>query len=123
MKKHYKHSFQQWSKQFASLLPLHQRQEDGWVHLPRLMNPDGRYPRFVRQCPTTMSLIPTLRLLAWETIAQPAPREWFGRPPVPPCAYIGAFLVKIDQKLPSLGHLRRFLVHHPALIWALGFPL
>jgi hypothetical protein len=70
-----------------------------------------------------MSLVPQLRLLPWEKIAQPSQREWFGRKPVPPVAYIGAFLVKIDQQLLSLGCLRRFLGQHPALIWALGFPL
>lgn len=123
MKKHYKQNFQQWSKCFASLLPLQERRNGEWVQLPRLMNPNGRLPRFVQECATTMSLIPRFRLLDWEAVGQPSPREWFGRRPVPPAAYIGAFLVKIDQKLPSLGHLRRFLTQHPALIWALGFPL
>ncbi len=123
MKKNYKHKVQQWSKRFASLLPLAPRSNGEYVHLPRLMWEDDHFPRFVQECPTTMSLIPKLRLLAWEKVAQVPGREWFGKQPVPPAAYIGAFLVKIDQKLSSLGHLRRFLVHHPALIWALGFPL
>jgi hypothetical protein len=87
------------------------------------MGTDEQVPRFVRECATTMALIPKFRLLAWEQIAQPVSCQWFGKQPVPLVAYIGAFLVKIDQKLPSTSHLRRFLVQHPALVWALGFPL
>jgi len=123
MKKNYKLKVQLWSKQFVSLLPLTQNKNGDFVHLPRFMCEYGRLPRFVRNCPTTMSIIPQLRFLAWETIATPPSREWFGKQPVPQVAYIAAFLVKIDQKLPSIGHLRRFLLQHPALIWALGFPL
>ncbi len=123
MNKNYKRKVQRWSKRFVSLLPLTQQKHGKFVHLPRLMCQSGRLPRFVRDCPTTMSLIPKLRLLAWETIATPPSREWFGKQPVPQVAYIAAFLLKIDQKLPSIGHLRRFLLQHPALIWAFGFPL
>jgi hypothetical protein len=123
MKKNYKLKVQLWSKRFTSLLPLAQHTNGELVHLPRFMCENGRFPRFVQECATTMSLIPKLRLLAWETIAHSPSREWFGRQPVSPVAYIGAFLVKIDQKLPSIGHLRRFLTQHPALIWTLGFPL
>lgn len=50
-------------------------------------------------------------------------KHWFGREPVAPATYIATFLVKVDQELPTLSALRRFLVSHPALVWALGFPL
>jgi hypothetical protein len=36
---------------------------------------------------------------------------------------VGAFLVKLDRQLPTFGRLHTFLREHPALIWALGFPL
>jgi hypothetical protein len=87
------------------------------------MCPDKQLPRFVCDCSTTMTLIAKFRLLAWEQMAQPIACQWFGKQPVPLVAYVAAFLVKVDQKLASTSHLRRFLVHHPALIWALGFPL
>ncbi len=32
-------------------------------------------------------------------------------------------LVKLDQRLASMGALRQYLVDHPALVWLLGFPL
>jgi hypothetical protein len=46
-----------------------------------------------------------------------------GEREVPLAAYIGAYLTKLEMHLPTFGHLRRFLVTHPALVWALGFPL
>lgn len=123
MKKDYMYSLRHWSKRFAALLPLSRYQTVTPVHLPRLMGSDEQMPRFVRECATTMALLPKFRLLAWEQIAQPVTCQWFGKHPVPLVAYVGAFLVKVDQKLPSTTHLRRFLVQHPALVWALGFPL
>ena len=123
MKKHYTYSLHRWSKRFASLLPLSRHNDVTPVHLPRLMCADDQLPRFVRECATTMAVIDKFRLLAWEQIAHPVSCQWFGKQPVPLVAYVGAFLVKIDQKLSSTSQLRRFLVQHPALVWALGFPL
>lgn len=123
MNQHYTYSLHRWSKRFVSLLPLSRQGSVAPAHLPRLMCQDEQMPRFVRECPTTMALITKFRLLAWEQMAQPVSCQWFGKQPVPLVAYVGAFLVKIDQKLASTSHLRRFLVQHPALVWALGFPL
>lgn len=52
--------------------------------------------------------------LEWQTA------EWRT---TPLAAYVGAYLVKLQQQLPTFGRLHRFLRDHPALIWALGFPL
>lgn len=123
MNQHYTYSLYRWSKRFVSLLPLSRQDAAAPAHLPRLMCQDEQLPRFVRDCPTTMALVAKFRLLAWEQMAQPLSCQWFGKQPVPLVAYVGAFLVKVDQKLASISHLRRFLVLHPALIWALGFPL
>lgn len=122
-KQHYKDDLRRWSKRFVSLLPLSRPGSGAPAHLPRLMCPDAQLPAFVRDCPTTMTLIAKFRLLDWEHVAQPVSCQWFGKQPVPLVAYVGAFLVKVDQKLASTSHLRRFLVQHPALVWALGFPL
>lgn len=122
-KQHYKDGLRRWSKRFVSLLPLSRPGAGTAVHLPRLMCLDEQLPAFVRDCPTTMGLITRLRLLDWEQMAQPVSCQWFGKQPVPLVAYVSAFLVKVDQKLASTSHLRRFLVAHPALVWALGFPL
>lgn len=92
-------------------------------YLPRLTWPDKQFPRFVHQCPTTISFVSRLRLLDWEKLPPPPQRNWFGRAPVPLAAYIGSYLVKLEQGMTSTGQLRQFLVAHPALVWALGFPL
>lgn len=123
MKNHYTYTVRRWSKRFISLLPLSPQHSVTPVHLPRLMCRDDQLPRFVRECATTMAFLTKFRLLAWEKMAHPISRQWFGKQPVPLVAYVGAFLVKVDQKLSSISHLRRFLGQHPALIWALGFPL
>ena len=123
MKQNYKHRLRCWSKRFASLLPYRQSGINMPVYLPRLMMVDEELPRFVCECATTMALIPAYRLLPWQEMIRSQHRQWFGQQNVPQVAYIGAFLVKISLKLPSISHLRRFLVAHPALIWALGFPL
>ena len=95
-----------------------QRQE-----VPRFLRREEQYPRFVRRCATTMDAIKWLRLLDWRVLPKDERHSCFGRQPVPLAAYVGAFLVKLDHQLPTVARLRRFLVAHPALVWALGFPL
>lgn len=90
--------------------------------IPRLCCPTEQLPLFVRRCPLTMQVQPWLSLMAWSAL----PEAKRGRPKqdsVPLAAYLGAFLVKLDQQLPTLAALHRFLVAHPALVWGLGFPL
>ena len=93
------------------------------THLPRLLLAERYQPRFVRQCRVTQALIPTLALLDWEQLPITLTNKRTGWRTVPLSAYVGAFLVKLDQQLPTFGRLHRFLREHPALIWALGFPL
>jgi len=42
---------------------------------------------------------------------------------MPYAPFVAACLVKLDQQLIYMSHLRRFLVAHPTLTWVLGFPL
>lgn len=92
-------------------------------HLPRLLLAERYHPRFVRHCQVAQSLIPKLQLLDWEQLPTTLAMQPVGERTVPLAAYVGAYLVKLDQNLPTLGALRRFLRQHPALVWALGFPL
>jgi hypothetical protein len=92
-------------------------------HLPRLLLDEQYQPRFVRQCPATQSLIPLLQLVDWEQLPTTLAARRTGWRTIPLSAYIGAFLVKLDRQLPTHASLRRFLRNHPALVWALGFPL
>lgn len=90
--------------------------------LPRFLAPRQQWPPFVQHCSVTRHLVQRLRLLDWSCVPQTT-ASCFGREPVPLAAYIGAFLLKLEQRLPTVAHLRRFLIAHPALVWALGFPL
>jgi hypothetical protein len=48
--------------------------------------------------------------------------DW-GTPAVPFASFAAACLVKLDQQLVYMSHLRQYLVDHPALVWVLGFPI
>ena len=91
-------------------------------HLPRLVLADRFQPRYVRRCPVTQRALAQLRLLDWELLPASLADRKQGERLVPLAAYIGAYLVRLDQQLPSFAALRRFLRDHPGLIWALGFP-
>ena len=92
-------------------------------HLPRLLQAQRYQPRFVRRCPVTQQTIAWLQLLDWEQLPTHLALRSVGERTIPLAAYIGAYLVKLDQQLPTFAALRRFLRDHPGLLWALGFPL
>jgi hypothetical protein len=92
-------------------------------HLPRFLLADRFQPRYVRRCPVTQAICEMLRLLDWEQLPHSLSLHRQGERSVPLAAYIGAYLVKIDQEISTFGKLRLFLRNHPALLWALGFPL
>jgi hypothetical protein len=48
--------------------------------------------------------------------------DW-GALTVPFASFMASCLVKLDQQLVYMSHLRQYLVEHPALVWVLGFPL
>lgn len=93
------------------------------AHLPRLVLHERFQPRYVRNCEVTQQLLPLLRHIEWEQLPTTLTWRCSGERTVPLAAYIGAYLVKAEHRLPTFGALRRFLREHPALIWALGFPL
>jgi len=49
-------------------------------------------------------------------------RNW-GRMTIPDAALTAAELIRLNEGLPSMGHLWRFLIEHPGFIWLLGFPV
>ena len=94
------------------------------LHSPlRFMTPAEQLPPFVRHCPTALEMMTLLQRFPWTALEPAVRKRWFGRTPVPLSAYIGAYLVKIALRIEMMARLRAFLVAHPALVWALGFPL
>ncbi len=80
-------------------------------------------PAFVRDCPTAMRCLELLGPLHWADLPErPLARNW-RQPTIAFSALAAAELIKLNEELPSLGHLRLFLEEHSSLIWLLGFPL
>ena len=92
-------------------------------YLPRVTWPDDQIPRFVQQCGLTWPIVQHLRLLDWERLPRPTRKQYFGQQPVPLPTYIATYLVKLICDIRTMGKMHHFLLAHPALVWALGFPL
>lgn len=105
-----------WRRQPSQLL------EQGTA-VPRFIDTSIRQPRYVRRCQVAQRYAKLLRLVNWTSVVSATRRRSFGRQPISVAAYMGAYLIKLDQELTTMGKLRRFLVSHPSLVWGLGFPL
>jgi hypothetical protein len=93
-------------------------------HLERLAQPDAVLPEFVAADPVARKYLDLLGPLDWAHFPErPTQHPWPGPTPAPRAPYVAAFLVKLNEGLRSMGHLRRYLLEHPALVWLLGFPL
>jgi hypothetical protein len=87
----------------------------------------GRHPHllptFVRESAVAMRYLHLLAPLDWDRLPERDLQTDWGQPSVPFASFIAACLVKLDQQLVYMSHLRQYLVDHPALVWILGFPL
>lgn len=97
-------------------IPL-QRSLHHWAQHPEEL------PAFVRDSPLAMRTVELLGLLNWECFPERALHLYGDKAPVPFAPFVGACLIKLQEHVPTLSSLHRFLVEHPALIWLLGFPL
>jgi hypothetical protein len=79
------------------------------------------WPPFVQESVVAQRYLDLLSPLAWDRFPE---RNLAWQPtPVPYAALAAACLIKLDQRLVSMGRLRQYLVDQPALIWLCGFPL
>jgi hypothetical protein len=93
-------------------------------NLAQLAQPGATLPAFVSACPVAGRYLGLLGPLDWEHFPERTTQyPWPGPTPAPRAPYVAAYLVKLDEGLRSMGHLRRYLCEHPALVWILGFPL
>ena len=87
-----------------------------WLHPERL-------PGFVRESPVAMRYLDLLGPLDWTHFPERnLVRNW-GQPAVSYAAFLGAYLVKLEEARGSMGDLRQYLLEHPGLRWLLGFDL
>jgi hypothetical protein len=101
-------------------LSLHRRNRRPDLH-QLAQNPS--LPRFVRESPVAMKYLHLLGPLDWSHIPERDVETDWGAPTVPFASFVAACLIKLDQHLVYMAHLRNYLVEHPALVWILGFPL
>ena len=92
-------------------------------NLQALYQGHGTLPRFVQDCPVAMRYLRLLGPLSWSRFPERDLQTNWGAPTMPYVPFVAACLVKLDQHLPYMSHLRRYLTEHPALAWVLGFPL
>ena len=92
--------------------------------LAGLAHPGDGLPHQVAACPVTRRYLDLLGALDWTRFPERDPhRAWPGPSPHPRGAYVAAFVIKVDQRLRCMADLRRYLLEHPALAGAIGFPL
>jgi hypothetical protein len=103
-----------------SFWPL-QRQKRRNLH--QLAHNPSALPPFVRQSPLAMKYLHLLGPLDWSHFPERDLESDWGQPTVPFASFLAACLIKLDQRLVYMAHLRDYLVEHPALLWVLGFPL
>ena len=84
--------------------------------------PEG-LPVFVKDSPTTMRLLQLLGPLQWEHFPERDLQHVWRFPTIPFATLAAAELIRLNEGLTSMGHLHRFLLEHPGLVWLLGFPL
>ncbi len=93
------------------------------AQLDTLLRDPTRLPAWVRQESVTLRYLQLLAPLAWPNFPERDLDTTWCLPTVPYVAYVAAYLVKLEQQLSYMSRLRQFLVEHPALPVALGFPL
>jgi hypothetical protein len=86
-----------------------------------------QYPEHLPTCvtssPTIMRCFELLAPLDWGHFPERNLHRNWGQWTIPYAALAAAELIRLNEALPSLKRLRRFLSEQPGFIWLLGFPV
>ena len=80
-------------------------------------------PHCVTDSPTIRRSLDLLGPLDWAHFPERNLHRNWGRVSIPYAAFAAAELLRLNEAIPSLGLLHRYLSEHPGFIWLLGFPL
>jgi hypothetical protein len=80
-------------------------------------------PPCVTASPTIQRLLDLIGPLDWAHFPERNLQRNWGQAAIPFAALVAAELIRLNEALPSMGYLRRFLIEHPGFIWLAGFPL
>lgn len=87
----------------------------------------AQLPQFLPTCvtssPTIMRCLDWLGPLDWANFPERNLQRHWGQLSIPYAALAAAELIRLNEAIPSMGKLHRFLLEHPGFIWLLGFPL
>lgn len=86
-----------------------------WQHRDHL-------PECVTASPTILRCLELLSPLDWAHFPERNVYRNWGQTTIPYVAFVAAELVRLNEGIPSMGRLRRFLIEQPGFIWLLGFP-
>ena len=86
--------------------------------------PESSLPDFVQESAVAMKYIRLLGPIHWSGFPlSPGVRIWPEITPTPLTTLAASYIVKVNEHLEYTTDWRQYLVEHPALTWALGFPL
>jgi hypothetical protein len=80
-------------------------------------------PACVMDSPTILRCLDLLAPLDWAHFPERNLQRNWGQFQIPHAALAAAELVRLNEAIPSMRKLRRFLIEHPGFIWLFGFPL
>jgi hypothetical protein len=80
-------------------------------------------PMCVTASPTIMRCFELLAPLDWGHFPERNLQRNWGQSTIPYAALAAAELIRLNESLPTMGRLRRYLIEHPGFIWLLGFPV
>lgn len=80
-------------------------------------------PVCVKDSPTIMRCWELLASLDWGHFPERNLQRNWGQVSIPYAALAAAELIRLNEAIPSMGVLHRFLIEHPGFIWLFGFPL
>jgi len=81
-----------------------------------------RLPAFVRACPVATRYLELLGPLRWPAFPdRDLAHPWCHRT-IPFATLAAVEVLRLNEALPSMGRVHRFLLEHPSLIWLFGFP-
>jgi len=80
-------------------------------------------PAWVTASATIRRYLELLSPLDWAHFPERDLQRNWGRSAIPYAALAAAELIRLNENLPSMNSLHRFLIEHPGFIWLLGFRL
>ena len=99
------------------------RKQPEYADLHTLYLEPQAMPRYVHESPVAMHYLDLLGPLNWTSFPERDLETNWHVAAMPYAPFVAACLVKLDQQLLYMSHLRCFLVAHPTVAWILGFPL